>query len=447
MKRLLDVLREDCGLTGTKEGCGEGECGACTVLIDGAPVNSCLVPLAQVAGARVTTIEGLERTPSAAAGVRRARRRAVRHLHAGDDPGGRRAGPEAVARPDARRPGRESVPVHRLFGDLPVDSAAPRVHRESGSSRRHEDTKLTKAHEKRYMPLAIFVAFVASWFAGGGVKPDAGIHLRSQLLEPRSLADALRMLRDEGPLVPMAGCTDLYVALNFGTLKDTRFLNLWRLDALRGRSRRAAIGCRSAPWRPTPTSSARRSSRKRLPMLVAAAREVGGVQIQNRGTIGGNVANGSPAGDTLPVLAAADAIVVLESAAGRRAVPFASFYTGYRRSVMRPDELIVAFDIAAVRGRQWFRKVGTRAAQAISKVVMAAVAGEHPRIAIGSVAPTVVRLPRTEAALAAGASIADAQRILIEEIAPIDDVRSTADYRRRVAANLLGRFWNDGHHG
>src|SRR6185369_15871428 len=173
-------------------------------------------------------------------------------------------------------------------------------------------------------------------------------------------------------------------------------------------------------------------------------REIGGVQIQNRGTIGGNIGNASPAGDTLPVLAAADAIVVAASSAGTRRIPFVEFYTGYRRSVLAPNELIAGVEIPAVRGRQWFRKVGTRAAQAISKVVMAAVAGpggEAPRIALGSVGPTVVRLPSTEAALAGGVPIADAQRMLLDEIAPIDDVRSTAEYRRRVAANLLAAFW------
>jgi xanthine dehydrogenase small subunit len=260
-----------------------------------------------------------------------------------------------------------------------------------------------------------------------------------QLLEPRSLGDALTMLRDEGPLVPMAGCTDLYVSLNFGTLRETRFLNLWRLEALRKIERRGrllSIGALA-----TCTDLIRSADvNLRLPMLVAAAREIGGVQIQNRGTLGGNVANASPAGDTLPVLAAAEAAVVLRSAAATRRVPFGSFYTGYRRTVVRPDEIIVAFEVDAIRGRQWFRKVGTRAAQAISKVVMAGVAGERPRIAIGSVAPTVVRLPDTEAVLAARGSIADAQAALLSEIAPIDDIRSSASYRRRVAANLLARF-------
>ena len=259
------------------------------------------------------------------------------------------------------------------------------------------------------------------------------------LLEPRSLNDALKMLRDEGPLVPLAGCTDLYVALNFGTLKDTRFLNLWRLAALRtieARGDMLSIGALT-----THTDLIRSALvRTRLPMLAAAAREIGSVQIQNRGTIGGNVANASPAGDTLPVLAAADAIVVLRSAAETRRIPFNDFYTGYRETVRRPDELIVSFDIPAVRGRQAFRKVGTRVAQAISKVVIAVVAGDAPRIALGSVAPTVIRARRTEAALAGGASIEDAQRLLIEDILPIDDTRSTATYRRQVAANLLARM-------
>ena len=263
------------------------------------------------------------------------------------------------------------------------------------------------------------------------------------LLDPRSLTDALRMLRDEGPLVPMAGCTDLYVALNFGTLADLRFLNLWRLDSLRRIGR--PDGILSIGALATYTDIIRSPLvRRHLPMLVAAAREIGGVQIQNRGTIGGNIANGSPAGDTLPVLAAADAIVVLASASGTRRVPFAAYYTGYRRTVSRPDELITAVEIAPIRGRQWFRKVGTRQAQAISKIVMAGVARDLPRLALGSVAPTVIRARRTEAMLGAGGSIEDAQATLRDEIAPIDDDRSTADYRKRVACNLLARFWNDG---
>jgi xanthine dehydrogenase small subunit len=257
---------------------------------------------------------------------------------------------------------------------------------------------------------------------------------------PRTLREALRMLRDDPTLAPLAGATDLYVSLNFGTLERTRLLDIWGLDQLR----RIAVrdGVLSIGALATYTTLVRsRLVRTRLPMLARAAREVGGLQIQNRGTLGGNVANASPAGDTLPVLAAAAAVVVLRSEGEERRVPFGEFYTGYRRSVRRPDELIVALEVPPVEGVQWFRKVGTRAAQAISKVVMAAVRGPEPRIALGSVAPTVLRVPRTEQLLAAGGTIEDAASALREEIAPIDDLRSTADYRRDVAANLLRRFW------
>ncbi|HKG93807.1 MAG TPA: FAD binding domain-containing protein [Gemmatimonadaceae bacterium] len=265
-----------------------------------------------------------------------------------------------------------------------------------------------------------------------------------ELRTPRSVDEALRMLRDEEGLVPIAGATDLYVGLNFGTLQAARFVDLWGLSPLR-RIVRRDDGTLSVGALATYTQIIRsRHVRQALPMLAEAARQIGGVQIQNRGTLGGNVANASPAGDTLPVLAAAEAVVVLRSAArGERRVPFAEFYTGYRASVRRPDELIVALEVPPVAGRQWFRKVGTRAAQAISKVVMAAVRDGRPRVAIGSVAPTVVRAPRTEEALAAGASPDEAARVLEQEIAPIDDVRSTADYRRTVAGNLLRRFLAD----
>ena len=263
-----------------------------------------------------------------------------------------------------------------------------------------------------------------------------------ELLTPRTVGDALRMLRDEEGAVPLAGATDLYVSLNFGTLEPRRFVNLWGLRQL-GRigmqGDTLSIGALA-----TYTAIIRsRHVQRRLPMLVQAAREIGGLQIQNRGTLGGNIANASPAGDTLPVLAAAEAVVVLRSAGEERRVGFAEFYTGYRQSQRRPDELISAVEVAPVEGAQWFRKVGTRAAQAISKVVMAAVRSTVPRIALGSVAPTVIRLPRTEAALAGGAGPEDAACVLEAEIHPIDDLRSTGDYRRKVASNLLRRFWID----
>jgi CO/xanthine dehydrogenase FAD-binding subunit len=256
-----------------------------------------------------------------------------------------------------------------------------------------------------------------------------------------SLDDALLILRED-PRTPIAGATDVYVALNFGTFAPRRFLDIWALDELRTISMHEGALIIGALTSYTALIQSHLVA-KHVPMLVDASRLVGGAQIQNRGTLGGNIANGSPAADGVPVLSAVDAILVLRSADAERRVPLNSFYTGYRKTVMRPDELIVAIEIPPIEGKQWFRKVGTRQAQAISKIVMAAVRSDTPRIAFGSVAPTVVRVPKTEAALASGASIDDAARILGDEIAPIDDVRSTADYRRRVSMNLLRRFWED----
>lgn len=263
-----------------------------------------------------------------------------------------------------------------------------------------------------------------------------------RLLQPRSVDDAVLLLRDNPGTAPLAGGTDLYVALNLGTLPGTSFLDLWALDELR--QIRDTDGVLSIGALASYSEIIRsRAVRARLPMLVAAAHEIGGVQIQNRGTLGGNIANGSPAGDSLPVLLAADAVVVLRSTAGERRVPLVDFYTGYRKSVIRSDEIITAVEVPRAEGAQWFRKVGTRAAQAISKVVMAGIRGDRVRLAIGSVAPVPLRLRRTEESLSNGADMVQARTELEAEIAPLDDLRSTERYRRRVAGNLLERFWRE----
>jgi len=262
------------------------------------------------------------------------------------------------------------------------------------------------------------------------------------LVRPRSLTAALSLMASDPTLMPIAGCTDVYVGLHFGTMPQKRFIDLWRLKELHGISVEkdvVRIGALSTYTEIIESTIVQ----KRVPMLVAASREVGGAQIQNRGTLGGNVANASPAGDTLPVLAAADARIVLRSKNGTRTVAFDSYYTGYRKSVRQPDELITAIEIPRVDGMQWWRKVGTRRAQAISKIMIGAVRGRDLRIAFGSVAPTVVLARKTAAVLSAGGSVADAQAALRTEIAPIDDVRSTGEYRARVAANLLAQFWKE----
>jgi CO/xanthine dehydrogenase FAD-binding subunit len=278
------------------------------------------------------------------------------------------------------------------------------------------------------------------------------------LVTPRSLVEALEQLASHVDTRPFAGGTDLMVALEAGMLPPGRYVSLSQCTELRGIEETAdgvSIGAL------TTYSEVRRSGvlQRDFAMLIAAASETGGVATQNRGTIGGNIANASPAADTPPALLAYDASLDLVSASGTRRVPYVDFHCGYKKMDLRPGELIARIHLPRRRvtegARDYYRKVGTRRAQAISKVCFAGtirVNGEgveDVRIALGSVAPTVVRAKRTEAALRGhaltGAAIAAAEETLMCEIAPIDDIRSTALYRTRVACNLLREFL--GEHG
>ena len=271
---------------------------------------------------------------------------------------------------------------------------------------------------------------------------------------PSSLADAYALLSSGGGWRPIAGGTDLmvHIAGELGPPPE-RVLDIWRLDELRGISfvdERLVIGALST------YTDIRRSvvCQEHLPALVEAAATIGAAQIQNRGTIGGNVINASPAGDTLPVLLATEAQLVLGSADGERRVPAAEFWPAYRRTALRPDELLLRVEIPLSAGRQVrFRKIGTRRAQAISKVVMALSWREDGgvwrdvRLALGSVAATPIRATQTERVLEGAATrreTADhAAAVLASELQPIDDVRSTAEYRRAVSARVLHRLLRD----
>lgn len=274
-----------------------------------------------------------------------------------------------------------------------------------------------------------------------------------EMVVPRTLAEALALLRDEpGVWRPFAGGTDLMVLLEAGRLEQRKFFSIAHLEELRGVEESGEFVTLGALT--TYTDVRRREIIAReFPMLVDAARETGGVAIQNRGTVGGNIANASPAADTPPALLAYGAQVELVSADGTRSVDYAEFHTGYRQTVMRADELIARVRLRRPRAgaRHFYRKVGTRRAQAISKVCFAALAEvgeggalEEVRIALGSVAPTVVRCRETEALLRGRVPDAELTKelpnALARDVAPIDDVRSTARYRLRVAQNLLAEF-------
>lgn len=267
---------------------------------------------------------------------------------------------------------------------------------------------------------------------------------------PTSLAEAYGLLAGDG-WRPVAGGTDLLVQLNggLGTAPE-RVLDIWKLSELRGISLEEEALVMGAL---TTYTDIRRSElcRGHLPALVEAAATIGAVQIQNRGTIGGNAINASPAGDTLPVLLATDAELVLGSARGERRIAAKEFWPAYRKTACAGDELLLRIRFPLPRGRQVrFRKVGTRRAQAISKVVMAISWREDGgvwrdvRVALGSVAATPIRATETERVLEGAAprqTTADhASETLAKEIHPIDDVRSTADYRRVVSARILHRM-------
>jgi len=250
-------------------------------------------------------------------------------------------------------------------------------------------------------------------------------------LRPESLAEAVQLYRTTPGCRPLAGGTDLMVMLHAGTLRPQpqAVLDLWSLNELKG-VRRTSDMLEIAAAEPYTGIIRSPDVQRHLPALAAAARTIGAAQIQNRGTLGGNLANASPAGDTLPVLLAYDAGVVTD----RRTIPIDRFFTGYRKTALQADELITAVRFPLDR-QVAFRKVGTRAAQAISKVVMA-VSRNPARIAIGSVAELPLRARRAEAALERG-DIAGTVAAVAEDVRPIDDVRSTAAYRRAVTQNVL----------
>ncbi len=278
----------------------------------------------------------------------------------------------------------------------------------------------------------------------------------ASVLRPRTPAEAVRLFQKHKHALPIAGGTDLMVAWNAGDLAGRTFLDVSPLRAWSGiRQAKDALVLGSLA---THTDLLRHPLvRRHLRLLAEACTTVGGVQIQNRGTIGGNVANASPAGDSFPPLAVYEATVAVVSAGGRREIPFLEFFTGPKRTCLAPGELVESIRVPIPRrslARAMFRKVGTRAAQAISKTVAAGLLWlkrdgtvEELRFALGSMAPTVRRLRSAEAFVQGRrltpAVVREAVALVSNDVAPIDDVRSTAEYRLAVSRNLLFRFLSE----
>jgi CO/xanthine dehydrogenase FAD-binding subunit len=273
-----------------------------------------------------------------------------------------------------------------------------------------------------------------------------------ELVAPGSLQTVVSLLAAEpGVWLPIAGGTDLMVQYAAGTLSARKLVSLWNLPELRridvsDNEVRIGAGCTYTDLRQHEILE------REFPLLTNAARWTGGIANQNRGTLGGNIVNASPAADSLPALLVHEADLILISTRGERRVKYLGFHTGYKKTQLGVDELIrtVCLSRRFVGYLSYSRKVGARNAQAISKVCIAALGRvvrgvvEDVRIALGSVAPVPIRLSQTEHVVKGkrmdSALVLRARDTAIEEIRPIDDIRSTAAYRAAVSGNLVAEF-------
>jgi CO/xanthine dehydrogenase FAD-binding subunit len=273
-----------------------------------------------------------------------------------------------------------------------------------------------------------------------------------ELVAPQTLPAVLSLMaREPGAWLPIAGGTDVMVQFSAGVLRARKLVSIWNLPELRRieispDEIQIGAACTYTDLREHETV------KREFQVLPIAARWTGGIANQNRGTLGGNIVNASPAADSLPALLAYEAELILISAHGERRVPYRGFHIGYRKTQLGADELIRAICLKR-RYSEYYahgRKVGARNAQAISKVCLAALAQfkdgviEDVRLAMGSVAPVPLRLTETERVLKKkpvdAELIQSAKKTAAAEVRPIDDIRSSARYRAAVAGNLVAEF-------
>lgn len=432
-RRAVDLLREDLGLTGTKEGCGTGECGACTMLVDGRPRLSCLMLASQLAGARVTTIEGIAPGPE--------KLHPVQHsfvLHGAVQcgfctPGMVITAADFLARkPHADRPEMAeaiSGNLCRCTGYRKILDAMENV------------TEEVVIPEQPPPPRAPRTCSPAAESTAAG----------RAVFSPRSLAELWGTLSEHPQARVFAGGTDLLIWLRGRRIDPPSLISLAKIETLGG------IGEDSHWLRIGATTSHAAllddpRIKTRFSVLAQALKTLGSPHIRRMGTIGGNIVTASPAGDTLPPLLVLDAEVELCSAAGMRRMPISDFIPAPGKTALGPGEILSAVYLPkpAEHLFQHFEKVGLRSAMACAIASLAAVIGisdgriESARLAWGSVGPTVVRIPAIEAALIGQTLSRKTLESIIPQvlsgISPLDDVRASAAYRRLVAGNLLLRL-------
>lgn len=468
---LLDWLRSE-GLTGAKEGCAEGECGACSVLVarpDGAggtrwtAVNACLPPAAAFAGQEIITAEGLG-TPEALHPVQR--EMAVR--------GGSQCGyctPGFVCSMAAEYYRPDRVACDHADASRPKDAPS-----NTGSGRADEELVLASEHGANGFDLHALSGNLCrctgyrpirdAAYALGEVPeddelagrrnspaPDAAPATYSfagrQFVRPATLTEALTVLRDNPDAVPVAGCTDWGVDVNIKCTRADVVIGLDRLPELRTfteTDEHVEIGGALT------LSEIEQRLDGRIPLLAKLFPQFASRLIRNGATIGGNLGTGSPIGDTPPALLALDADIVLTGLAGSRVVPLADYFTGYRQTVRAPGELIESVRIPLpLAGVTAFHKIAKRRFDDISSVAIGYAFDiqdgivRTARIGLGGVAATPLRAIAVEAALEGKPWTSDTVRVaaavLQEEGTPMDDHRASSRYRRAMLGTSLRKIF------
>ena len=451
-RTLLDLLRDDLACTGTKEGCGEGDCGACTVVLGEAvegqlqfrAVNSCIRLAHAVDGLALWTVEDLA-TPG---GTLHPAQEAMVQCHGSQcgfcTPGfvmslfGMYQNHVCQGRAISRDLAREELSGNlcRCTGYRPILDAAQRM---------------------AALPPALVDAAAILQQLQTLAPPPPGDAAPAAYLAPRSLQELLAQRARHPQAQLVAGCTDVGLWVTKQHRQFTQVLDVTRVAELRRVEHyphHLAIGAA------VPLTDAFAALEAARPELHAFAARFAGLPVRNAGTLGGNVANGSPIGDSMPLLIALGAHIVLMSERGHREMPLEALYTGYRQNVMAPDEVLAWIKVPLpvrndTEGTEFLRvyKISKRFDDDISAICLAVrLQLAHRRvvaasIGVGGVAATPVRARRTEAALTgqpwSAASARSAADVLRAEFQPISDMRASAAYRTEVLGNLLQRLWLD----